>query len=176
MNSRLSALLTIGCITTLFAIFAVFADSPASPYTWAQTYGAGSYDTAGNPSDDPFYGSGTDYPVSIAQMPDGGAVVTGQLDLPKVYAGVYISHTGANAEATLVRYGSDGAILWQRTLHQTNDRVDDFGYYYPATSRIYQILTDSQGNIFVCGGKGNSFNSGQSPFVAKFSAEGERKT
>jgi uncharacterized repeat protein (TIGR01451 family) len=143
----------------------------ATSYTWAQTLGVGSYDPSGAQNDDPFYGSGTDYPVALAKMPDGGVVVAGQLDLPKRYFQTYVGHTASAADATLVRYAPDGTIAWQRVLHQTNDRFDGT-YYTAAPSRVYQIRTDADGNIFVLGGKGNPDNGAQVPFVAKFAADG----
>ncbi len=166
MHLNLKATLLLIALCTVLALTA-----KATSYTWAQSYGVGSFDIAGQPSDDPFYNSGSDFPAGLAQMPDGGVVVAGQLDLPKLYFNCYSNGTSSHADATLVRYGSDGAIIWQRTLHQTNEKIEG-GYYYPAPSRIYQILTDANGNIFVVGGKGNTSNLGQSPFVAKFSADG----
>ncbi len=171
MNSRITSLFAATCVT-LIGIFALSADSTPTPYTWAQTYGVGSFNAAGDPANDRFYGSGTDYPVGMAQMPDGGVVVAGQLDLPKLYAQTYVGHTGGYADATLVRYNSDGTVAWQKTLHQNNDRSDGT-YYSPAPSRVYQVATDADGNIFICGGKGNPDNSGQLPFVAKLSAAGD---
>src|SRR5690242_18511647 len=100
----------------LFAGLSSRADTPTS-YTWAQTYGVGSYDDQGNPTGDPFYGSGSDYPVDIGKMPDGGVVVAGRLDLPNLYLHSF-NHTSANADSVLVRYAPDGSILWQRQLHQ----------------------------------------------------------
>jgi hypothetical protein len=140
----------------------------AGVQTWAESYGVGSY-TAGKTSDDPFYGSGSDFPVAMAKMPDGGYVVAGQLDLPELYPLGY--HTSSNAMATLVRFAPDGNILWQKLLRQTNN-TNSSGTFIPAQSRVHQVATDAQGNIFICGGKGNADNSGEVPFVAKFSPSG----
>ena len=146
----------------------------ATPLSWAESYGVGSYGGDRIPTSDPFYGSGFDFPVAMANMPDGGYVVAGQLDLPELYAPAPGpgNHTSGNAMGTLARFAPDGSIVWQRVLRQTNDRTDQFGTFFPAVSRLYQVVTDTQGNIFVCGGKGNTFNSVLAPFVAKFSATG----
>lgn len=171
MSLRLFSSLAATCAVAT-ALYLSHAISPPPPWTWAQSYGTDSYDQNGNYSDDPFYNSGYDFPVSVARMPGGGFVVAGQLDLPKLYSHAGVAHTSANADAVLVRYDTDGAMLWQHELHQTNDSTDENGLYHAAPSRVYAIRTDSQGNIFLLGGKGNTANSGGVPFVAKFDAQG----
>ena len=141
----------------------------ATQFTWAESYGVGSY-IGDKPTDDPFYGSGFDFPVAMAKMPDGGYVVAGQLDLPELYNVGY--HTSDRSMATLVRFAADGTILWQRLLRQTNN-TNVVGTSIPAASHVFQVATDAQGNIFICGGKGNADNSGVVPFVAKFSPAGD---
>lgn len=136
--------------------------------TWAQSYGVDTFDLNGKPNDDPFYGSGHDYPVAMAKMPDGGFVVAGQIHLPELilHAGYNYGPTGA-----LVRFAPDGTILWQTELRQTNDKTEN-GVYSPALSHVHAVAADASGNIFVAGGKGNTSNGGEQPFVAKFSKDG----
>ena len=140
--------------------------------SWAQSYGVGSYDGNGQVYDDPFYGSGFDFPVAMAKMPDGGFVVAGQIDLPKYYS-TYTAHTSGRSMSALVRFGVDGTVLWQYALRQTNDTTQG-GIFYPGTSHISQIATDAQGNVFICGNKGGNgiTNNTIVPFVAKFSPDG----
>ncbi|MEP6810218.1 MAG: hypothetical protein ABI992_08230, partial [Chthoniobacterales bacterium] len=163
------------------AIAALFGSGHLSqaqtPRSWAQSYGVGSYGGNFRPVDDPFYGSGTDVPRAMAEMPDGGMVVAGQIDFPKYYA-PFVGNPGTSgrANAVLVRYGADGTVLWQHELHQNNDRLqysNGNGYYYAAPTRVSQIVVDAAGNIFVAGGKGNPDNGGSSPFVGKFSSNGD---
>ncbi|HEX4629677.1 MAG TPA: putative Ig domain-containing protein [Chthoniobacterales bacterium] len=138
---------------------------------WAESYGVGSYDTTGQSNGDPFYGSGFDYPTGIAKMPDGGFIVAGQLDLPRLYRDLFSDHTSGTSDGSLVRFASDGTIIWQITLHLNAGRFSN-GYYSPAPSQIQHLATDAQGNIFVSGGKGNPDNNGVTPFVAKFASDG----
>jgi hypothetical protein len=152
------------------ALIFVATSARAIP-SWAESYGVGSYDTAGQPTGDPFYGSGFDYPTGIAKMPDGGFVVAGQLDLPRLYRNLYSSHTSGASDGSLVRFASDGTILWQITLHLDAGRFSN-GYFSPAPSQIQYLATDAHGNIFVSGGKGNPDNGSLTPFVAKFASNG----
>jgi hypothetical protein len=172
MTASLSEAVRLILVMTAIAFLAAPNAHAAPQATWAERYGVGSYGADAKPSDDPFYGSGFDFVVAIANMPDGGVVVAGQLDLPKLYAPTS-NHTSGNSDATLVRYGPDGTVLWQRTLHQTNDKTVS-GVHYPAPSHVHDMKTDAQGNIFICGGKGNPDNGGEHPFVAKFDASGNR--
>ena len=166
MGARLLALLSLLLLGTAIHL------QGQQQYTWAQSFGATSYGGDGKPIDDPFYGSGYDTAVGIAQMPDGGCVVAGQLDLPELYTQTNGSdHSGGRADAALVRYGRDGTIIWQEMIRQNNDVTDQNGYH-PGPSHVYQVQTDAQGNIFICGGKGNPDNGGQLPFVAKFNSAG----
>src|SRR5947209_4740069 len=139
--------------------------------TWAESYGVDTYTSDGKLNNDPFYGSGHDYPVAMAKMPDGGFVVAGQIDLPELHL-----HGGSpGPTGALVRYASNGTILWQTVLRQTNDTTQPgYNIFYPAVSHINQIATDPQGNIFVCGYKGgNGYNDNTiHSFVAKFSPAG----
>jgi hypothetical protein len=63
--------------------------------------------------------------------------------------------------------------VWQVLIRQTNDEMA-VGYYYPATRVVSDIKTDAQGNIFLCGGKGNASNSVEQPYVAKFAPNRQR--
>lgn len=143
----------------------------APEYTWAESYGFKSYGIDGKPTEDPFYGSGFDVPVGIAKMPDGGYVVAAQLDLPELYVNVNSAHTSEHSCAGIIRFAADGTIVWQRVLRQSDDRMEN-GKFVPSSSHVYQIAVDAQGNIFISGGKGNTSNGGQQPFVAKFSDTG----
>lgn len=146
------------------------ANAAGGSETWAQSYGSRSYDPDGTRNSvDYEYASGFDWVQGIAAMPDGGYVVAGQIDLPERYADTYSNHTGDYADAALVRYAADGKILWQQQIRQTNDTMDG-EFYRPAPSRVFKMLTDAQGNIFVCGDKTKS--GGDVPFVAKFSPNG----
>jgi putative Ig domain-containing protein len=156
----------------LCAFILAIASANSFALSWAQSYGVGSYDGNGHTYDDPFYGSGFDFPVAMAKMPDGGFVVVGQMDLPKFY-NTYTSHTSSRSMSSLVRFGVDGTVLWQYALRQTNDTTQG-GVFYPGTSHVYQIATDAQGNVFICGNKGGNgiTNNLIVPFVAKFSPDG----
>lgn len=141
-------------------------------YSWAQTYGLGNYDGSGNPVTYDGYGSGADYPTSIAAMPDGGVVVSGALSFPMDFLNSAgdTGHADSHQTATLVRYGVDGTVLWQRALPLTppTATVDA----NPPSTYVYQIVTDAQGNVYACLGLGNTANSGVVPAVAKFGADG----
>ncbi|HEY0369544.1 MAG TPA: hypothetical protein VGC85_08110, partial [Chthoniobacterales bacterium] len=156
------------------AVLALTASSAsaATPPSFAQNYGVDNYDGSGKLYDDPYYGSGFDYPVAMAKMADGGFVVAGQIDSPEMYRTV-TGHTSARSTGALVRFAGDGSILWQVAIRETNDRYDSFGNFYPGVTTLSQVATDAQGNIFVTGGKGNTNNGGQAPFVAKFSPAGQ---
>ena len=54
--------------------------------TFAESLGVGSYGDGGKHIDQPDVGSGSDWPLGIAKMPDGGYVVAGMFDLPSRYA------------------------------------------------------------------------------------------
>ena len=164
MGARLLALLSLLLLGTAVHL------QGQQQYTWAQSFGATSSNADGTPNDDPNYGAGYDTVVGISPMPDGGCVVAGQLDLPELYVNPG-AHTGGYADIALVRYSAAGTIIWQEMIRQNND-VTDSGGYHPGPSHVYQIATDAQGNIFICGGKGNPDNSGQVPFVAKFNPAG----
>ncbi|MDQ6912758.1 MAG: putative Ig domain-containing protein [Verrucomicrobiota bacterium] len=151
------------------ALFLAVASVQAIP-TWAENYGVGSYNIDGTASSDPFYGSGVDIPRGIAPMPDGGFVVAGQIAFP--FLTIHSSY-GGKSDACLVRFAADGTILWQNELRQLGNDSANNTSYSPAASYIARIRTDAQGNIFIAGGKGNSFNGGQVPFVAKFSPAGQ---
>src|SRR6476646_9911545 len=153
------------CLAT--AAFTIVTQTALGIPTWAESYGVDTYTADGKLNNDPFYGSGHDFPVAMAKMPDGGFVVAGQLDLPELHIHAAGSSFGM---AALVRYAADGSILWQKELRQTNNKVDANGTPYNASSHVHAIATDASGNIFIAGGKGNTDNGGEQPFVAKFSA------
>ncbi len=135
-------------------------------YSWAQSYGAESRNSDGSPAtDNGLYGSGHDVPTGISKMPDGGFVVAGQIDLPELLSG----DTGSNSCGTIVRYGPQGTIIWQRMLRQNNDWTDGSGFH-PGVSHINAVKTDAQGNVYVCGIK--LMNGDQMPAVAKLSPSG----
>ena len=69
-----------------------------TPLTFAESYGVGSYGGNFRPTDDPFYGSGFDVPKAMAPMPDGGMVVAGQVDFPKLYA-PFVGNPGTSGRA-----------------------------------------------------------------------------
>ncbi|HVF73272.1 MAG TPA: putative Ig domain-containing protein [Chthoniobacterales bacterium] len=156
-KTRIFSSLLIG-LTTVALASSGFA---ATPKTWAESYGVGAYDSAGKPGTAGQSSSGADVPREMAQMPDGGFVVVGQVKFPRL-------QTEGNTEGCVVRFAADGAILWQRDLHQLNDRSDR-----GAPGFVYNVKTDASGNIFIAGGKGNVDNGGQVPFVAKFSPAGD---
>src|SRR3954469_7717246 len=136
-------------ITFALAVASASTALSATPPSFAQNYGVASYFIDGQPTDDPFYGSGVDYPRAIAPMPDGGFVVAGQIAFPRLTV-----HTGygGNSDAVLVRLAADGSIIWQTALHQTNGTVQN-GVINPAPSYIAKMMTDAQGNVFVAGAK-----------------------
>src|SRR3954469_4644882 len=101
-------------VLSLIACLAGVSSAQAIP-SWAESYGVGNY-IGDKVTDDPFYGSGFDFPVAMAKMPDGGFVVAGRLDLPEFYPVGY--HTSDRAMGTLVRFAADGTILWQRLVRQ----------------------------------------------------------
>jgi hypothetical protein len=150
----------------------MLASTSHAQKSWAQSYGARSYDANGAPTNSATQGSGYDVAKGIARMPDGGFVVAGHLELPQAYSKVFNAASGSHKNAALVRYAADGSIVWQQLLRQDNDRTLNDGTYQPASSHVYTVLTDAQGNIFICGGKGNPDNGGQIPFVAKFNPNG----
>ena len=134
--------------------------------SWAQSYGMRSYDRDGAPTTSASQGSGYDVARGIARMPDGGLVVAGQLETPEVYRNVFNPASGGHTNAAVIRYAADGTLLWHQLLRQDNDTTE------AVPSHVYTVLTDAQGNIFICGGKGNPNNGAQAPFVAKFNANG----
>jgi hypothetical protein len=143
-----------GLLYLCLTIAALFGfDRPADALSWAENYGVGSYGTDGKTTDDPFYGSGYDFPVAVAPMPDGGMIVAGQTDLPRLYKDAYSAHTSGSSDGALVRFATDGTILWQITLHEILGKYVG-QYFYPAPSHILQMQTDTQGNIFILGGRG----------------------
>ncbi len=147
------------------------ADATPTPIpTWAQTYGTGSYNYAGQPVYDTqaSSASGYDAPASIAPMPDGGVVVGGELGLQKLDDP---QDSRGRTGAALVRYDRNGRILWQQLLRQNNDEIQFDGLHL-ATSMIQQVRADAAGNIFAAGQKRNSHDQNLTAFVAKFSADG----
>jgi hypothetical protein len=151
MNSKLG-----GSLAILFANLIFMAGNASAVPTWAESFGATSVYNDGTVEDASVYGPGYDTPVGIAQMPDGGVVVAGQLDLPELGSA---AHAGSNADPALVRYAPDGNILWQILLRSSDSSLE------PLT--IDRVAADGQGNIFICGGKGGGF-----PYVAKFNSSG----
>ncbi len=136
--------------------------------TWALSYGLGSYDGSGQPTADDEYFSGLDFPTGIAPMPDGGVVVAGVLAFPMnaLNSVAGIDHAGSHPTATLVRYAASGNIMWQRALSDSYP-----GQTIPASS-TGQVLTDTQGNVFVNLTLSDVSTSDTKPSVAKFSADG----
>ena len=102
-----------------------------------------------------------------------GSSSRGNSILPEFYFRSNIQETGSVSGAALVRYAADGTIIWQRLIRQENDTAPaGSGNYFRAVSRVYKVLADGQGNIFVSGAKGNQNNQSYAPFVAKFDASG----
>ncbi len=159
-------------VTAALAGVSMLATTASGQVRWAQSYGARSFGANGAPIDSGSQGSGSDTATGIARMPDGGFVVAGQVELPEVYLNVFNAAAGLHRNGALVRYAADGTILWQQLLRQDNDRTTQNGTFEPASSFIYNVLTDAQGNIFVVGGKGNPSNGALIPFVAKFDPNG----
>ena len=83
---------------------ALLATTTYGQVSWAQSYGARSFDANGAPINSGSQGSGSDTATGIARMPDGGFVVAGQLELPEVYRNVF------NAAAGLHRNGGAGSL------------------------------------------------------------------
>jgi hypothetical protein len=166
--------LTPSVVAAALAAFcaAVSATTGQAQQSWAQSYGVRSYDENGAATTSASYGSGYDVAKGIARMPDGGFVVAGQLDLPEFYFRSHLQNSGFVSGATLVRYAPDGTILWQQLLRQENDVAPPTGGYFRAVSRVWKVVTDAQGNIFISGGKGNQGNQSFAPYVAKFDASG----
>jgi hypothetical protein len=153
----------VGSLMILLANLIFAAGNVSAVPTWAESFGATSVNNDGTVAglDGP-YGPGYDTPVGIAQMPDGGVVVAGFLDLPELGSG---NPTGGAANGALVRYGPDGTILWQELIRRSN-----------STDRnritIDQIATDAQGNIFICGVIYPVSGGVSYPYVAKFNSSG----
>ena len=130
----------------------------AGANTWAQSYGVAAV-TSPYGGDD--YGEGLDYPEVIAAMPDGGVVVYGQIS---TQTGNNTDHTGYLTRDALIRYGSDGKILWTK--------------FFTNSGSVYQgrrIMTaDAQGNIYFAGGflNNNNNNVPVFPYVVKFDPNG----
>lgn len=137
------------------------AATAATPLTWAESYGVGSFDSEGKASNSDQYSSGADVPRAMAAMPDGGFIVVGDLDLPKLWRS-----GDAHPAACMVRFAADGTIIWQHTLRQLTAGSEPVKAMF-----LNDVKTDSQGNIFVTGGK-NILGSNV-PFVAKFSPASE---
>lgn len=156
-------LIILSVAATAFSLTAAHAG--AVP-TWAESYGLGAYLNTGKHADSQFSGSGDDYPVGIAKMPDGGVVVAGQLSFPKDARDSVPTYTTG-----LVRFGADGSISWQRVLSlpQTTGTAPTF---YRAPVTVSQVVADTQGNIFVAVSKGTPGSGAQVASVAKFSAAG----
>lgn len=162
----------------LLLLLALFAARDAfGTSSFAESYGTDSYDGLGQPTTDDYYGSGWDWPTSMAKMPDGGCVVGGQIDTPSLYANNHSSfaaHTGGISMGSLVRLAPDGTILWQQTLRLSNDSYDPlYGVWTYALTLIVKVATDSSGNIFVWGFKESGSGPVYAPFVAKFSPGGQ---
>src|SRR6059058_5207055 len=134
-------------ITFAMAVASASTALSATPPSFAQNYGVAAYLIDGQPTEDPFYGSGFDYPRAIAPMPDGGFVVAGQIAFP--FLTLHSGYSG-KSDACLIRFAADGTILWQFELRQLND-YSNGGIYYPAASYISSLRTDAAGNVFVCG-------------------------
>src|ERR1043166_3673073 len=129
--------------------------------TWAVSFGATSVYNDGTVEPSYAYGPGTDVPIGIAQMPDGGVVVAGQLDLPELGS---TNPSGSAADAAIVRYGPTGFIVWEKLL-----RSSDSSY---APTHVYQVAADANGNVFICGAMFLSGSGANRPFVAKFNSRG----
>src|SRR3954447_11680015 len=76
----------------------------AAAASWAESYGVGSYDSTGKPTEDPHIGSGNDVPRAIAPMPDGGFVVAGQIAFPYLT----LASSGGPSDAVMMRFAPDG--------------------------------------------------------------------
>jgi hypothetical protein len=109
-------------------------------------------------------------PTGLAVNADGSAIVTGYFYGTVTFAGGN-SLTGAGGyDLFMVKYASDGALLWSRRFGGTGSET--------ATA----LATDGMGNLFVTGwiqgsaslgGTAHSSNSGsRDVFVAKYSSNG----
>ncbi len=60
------------CLLLVALLTAASATNSFAVPSFAQSYGVDSYDSAGHFTIDQYYGSGWDWPTSMAPMPDGG--------------------------------------------------------------------------------------------------------
>ena len=168
MKSRISLKHPLSLSGLCGALLATLATAPSAHaqtpvITWAQTYGVAPYTNDGQPVSSPSdYSRGADLPNAIAPMPDGGAVVGGQLELNKYYS----NPSGIQTGGALVRYDRSGNIVWQTLLRQDND-----GGGQIAGSTVSFLRTDAAGNIFAAGVKRTLDGSLQPVFVAKFASD-----
>ena len=152
----------IAIVTACTALLHLGALPAEAIPTFAESFGL----DGNGPDSQGFYGTGDDYPLAIAAMPDGGVVVVGKLSSP----------TNSAANDALVRFAADGTILWKYTLSGTA------GLCYPADVacfsdsgyRVARIVSDSEGGIYLAsffsgriGGGGPSYG-----YVAKFNPSG----
>ncbi|MEP6810735.1 MAG: hypothetical protein ABI992_10860, partial [Chthoniobacterales bacterium] len=130
--------------------------------TWAQSFGIDGH----GPDTQGFSGTGDDFPLGIAAMPDGGVAVVGKLSYPTSSTAT----TASLATDALIRYAADGSILWKKTL-----RGDRSNYSTDGAQRSARIVSDSQGNIFVASIFKDALQSGGQDitFAAKFSPNGD---
>src|SRR5947207_12264015 len=112
MNTKLGGSLAIILANLIFTAGNVLAVP-----TWAQSFGAKSVYNDGTVELGGDHGPGYDYPIGIAQMPDGGVVVAGFLDLPELGS---TNPTSGRADPALVRYAPGGGILWQELLRRSD--------------------------------------------------------
>ena len=113
MNTKLGGSLAIILANLIFT-----AGNVSAVPTWAQSFGARSVYNDGTVELGGDHGPGYDYPIGITQMPDGGVVVAGFLDLPELIVGN--PPAGADASGALVRYAPGGGILWQELLRRSD--------------------------------------------------------
>ena len=150
-------------LSTLIAALILFiAQGAQAVPTWAESFGL----DGNGPDSQGFYGTGDDYPLAIAAMPDGGVVVVGKLSSP----------TNSAANDALIRFAADGTILWKNSLSGTA------GLCYPANvgcfsdsgGRVARIVSDSDGGIYLASYFGSQAGSGGSSYgyVAKFNSSG----
>lgn len=130
--------------------------------TWAESFGL----DGNGPDSQGFYGTGDDFPLGIAAMPDGGVVVVGKLSYPTAAT----AHTENLTTDALIRYAADGTVLWKKTL-----RGDRSNYSTDGAYRLARIVSDSQGNIFLASFFHDDQQSGgpDISFAAKFSPNGD---